>query len=182
VGFSAARLRTEAREAELNQALVDLSREDFLAGNFDLKSLFSLLFDRFYSEDVGSGSIQRRRAEEAPRSSAWGSARTLQHAVRDGFGFYRVFHATARVQDAEGNFITEWENGSRWVICDADARSLAHGSGMEESLGHRRTYSRVYHRRSHESLDDAYVGARAGGATDLRGIDFRSSIRSVRQK
>jgi len=25
----------EAREAELNQAIVDLSREDFLAGNFD---------------------------------------------------------------------------------------------------------------------------------------------------
>src|SRR5260370_42315344 len=50
VGFSAARLRAEAREAELNQAIVDLSREDFLAGNFDLKSLFSLLFDRFYSE------------------------------------------------------------------------------------------------------------------------------------
>ena len=52
VGFSAARLRAEARESELNQAIVDLSREDFLAGNFDLKSLFSLLFDRFYSEDL----------------------------------------------------------------------------------------------------------------------------------
>jgi hypothetical protein len=49
--FSAERLRAEAREAELNQAIVDLSREDFLAGNFDLKSLFSVLFDRFYSED-----------------------------------------------------------------------------------------------------------------------------------
>ena len=49
--FSAERLRAEAREPELNQAIVDLSREDFLAGNFDLKSLFSVLFDRFYSED-----------------------------------------------------------------------------------------------------------------------------------
>src|SRR5271168_1392659 len=49
--FSAERLRAEAHEAELNQAIVDLSREDFLAGNFDLKSLFSVLFDRFYSED-----------------------------------------------------------------------------------------------------------------------------------
>jgi hypothetical protein len=35
VGFSAASLRAEAREAELNQAIVDLTREDFLAGNFD---------------------------------------------------------------------------------------------------------------------------------------------------
>jgi hypothetical protein len=40
VGFSAARLRSEARESELNQVIVDLSREDFLAGNFDLKSPF----------------------------------------------------------------------------------------------------------------------------------------------
>jgi hypothetical protein len=51
VGFSSARLRAEAREAELNQAIVEVRREDFLAGNFDLKSLFSVLFDRFYSED-----------------------------------------------------------------------------------------------------------------------------------
>src|SRR6202035_5074630 len=43
VGFSAARLRAEAREVELNQAIADLSREEFLAGNFDLKSLFSRL-------------------------------------------------------------------------------------------------------------------------------------------
>jgi hypothetical protein len=40
VGFSAALLRAEACEAELNQAIVDLSREDFLAANFDLKAPF----------------------------------------------------------------------------------------------------------------------------------------------
>jgi hypothetical protein len=66
VWFSAARLRTEAREAELNQAIVELSREDFLAGNFDLKSVFSLLFDRFYSEDfvlwLGTGEVNGRTA------------------------------------------------------------------------------------------------------------------------
>src|SRR6266478_8648021 len=66
VGFSAVRLRAEAREAELNQAIMDLSREDFLAGNFDLKSLFSLLFDRYYSEDfvlwLGAGETTGRTA------------------------------------------------------------------------------------------------------------------------
>jgi hypothetical protein len=66
VGFSAARLRAEARESELNQAIVDLSREDFLAGNFDLKSLFSLLFNRFYGEDfvlwLGAGETNGRAA------------------------------------------------------------------------------------------------------------------------
>jgi hypothetical protein len=64
VGFSAARLRAEAREAELKQAIGDLSRENFLAGNFDLKSLFSQVFDRFYSEDfvqwLGAGEANGR--------------------------------------------------------------------------------------------------------------------------
>src|ERR1700729_2223030 len=52
VGFSAARFRAEAREAELNQAMMDLNREEFVTGVFDLKSLFSVLFDGFYSEDI----------------------------------------------------------------------------------------------------------------------------------
>ena len=30
----------ESREPELNQAIVEVSREDFLVGNFDLESLF----------------------------------------------------------------------------------------------------------------------------------------------
>ncbi len=71
VGFSAARLRAEAREAELNHAIVDLSREDFLAGNFDLKSLFSLLFDRFYSEDFVLWLGAEERMEGLLPSSAW---------------------------------------------------------------------------------------------------------------
>ena len=91
VGFSAARLRTEAREAELNQAIVDLSREDFLAGNFDLKSLFSLLFNRFYSEDfvlwLGAGETNGRTAVPAHGRRA----RTDQYAARDGSGFHRIF-------------------------------------------------------------------------------------------
>src|SRR5258708_11445485 len=41
----------ESREPELNQAIVDVSREDFLGGNFDLKSLFSLSVGGFYSDD-----------------------------------------------------------------------------------------------------------------------------------
>src|SRR5467141_1895008 len=41
----------ESSEPELNQAIVDVSREDFLVGNFDLKSLFSLSVGGFYSDD-----------------------------------------------------------------------------------------------------------------------------------
>jgi len=110
VGFSATRLRAEAREAELNQALVDLSREDFLAGNFDLKALFSLLFERFYSEDF----VLRLGTEDANgRSAAFQRMAEVLEPFNTlfemGLAFIESFRATAEVQDAEGNFITEWE-------------------------------------------------------------------------
>ena len=110
VGFSAARLRAEAREAELNQAIVDLSREDFLAGNFDLKFLFSLLFDRFYSEDLvlwlGTEETSGRSAAFQRMGEVLEPFNTL---FEMGLASIESFHATAKVQDAEGNFITEWE-------------------------------------------------------------------------
>jgi hypothetical protein len=110
VGFSAARLRAEAREAELNQALVDLSREDFLAGDFDLKSLFSLLFDRFYTEDLvlwlGAGEANGRTAAFQRMANVLEPINTL---LEMGLASIVSFRATASAQDAEGNFITDWE-------------------------------------------------------------------------
>src|SRR5712664_4582516 len=105
VGFSASLLRAEAREAELNQAIVDLSREDFLAGNFDLKSLFSLLFDRFYSEDLvlwlGTEETSGRSAAFQRMGEVLEPFNTL---FEMGLASIESFHATAKVQDAEGNF------------------------------------------------------------------------------
>jgi hypothetical protein len=110
VGFSAARLRAEAREAELNQAIVDLSREDFLAGNFDLKSLFSLLFDRFYSEDLvlwlGTGETSGRTAAFQRMADVLEPINTL---LEMGLASIVSFRPTEREQDTEGNFITDWE-------------------------------------------------------------------------
>ncbi len=110
VGFSAARLRAEAREAELNQAIMDLSREDFLAGNFDLKSLFSLLFDRFYSEDfvlwLGAGEANGRTSAFQRMADVLEPINTL---LEMGLASIMSFRATASAQDAEGNFITGWE-------------------------------------------------------------------------
>jgi hypothetical protein len=110
VGFSATRLRAEAREAELNQAIVDLSREDFLAGNFDLKALFSLSFERFYSEDfvllLGTEETNGRSAAFQRMAEVVEPFNTL---FEMGLAFIESFHATAEVQDAEGNFIAEWE-------------------------------------------------------------------------
>jgi len=100
----------EASEAELNQAIVDLSREDFLAGNFDLKALFSLLFERFYSEDLvlwlGTEETNGRSAAFRRMAEVLEPFNTL---FEMGLASIESFHATAKVRDAEGNFITEWE-------------------------------------------------------------------------
>ena len=109
VGFSAAGLRAEAREAELNQAIVDLSREDFLAGNFDLKSLFSALFDRFYSEDfvlwLGTEERNGRTAAFQRMADVLEPINTL---LEMGLASIVTFRPTASGQDTEGNFITDW--------------------------------------------------------------------------
>jgi hypothetical protein len=109
-GFSAARLRAEAREAELNQAIVDLSREDFLIGNFELKSLFSVLLDRFYSEDfvlwLGAAESNGKPAAFQRMASVLEPMYTL---LEMGLASIASFRATASAQDAEGNFATDWE-------------------------------------------------------------------------
>jgi hypothetical protein len=46
------RLRAEALEPELNAAILEIGREDFLLGNFDLQSLFSESLNRYYSDEV----------------------------------------------------------------------------------------------------------------------------------
>jgi hypothetical protein len=110
VGFSAARLRAEAREAELNQAIVDLSREDFLTGMFDLKALFSVLFDRFYSEDIVQwlGAVESNgRAAVFQRMAA--ALEPMHTLLEMGLASIASFRATASAQDAEGNFTTDWE-------------------------------------------------------------------------
>ncbi len=110
VEFSASRLRAEAREAELNHAIVELSREDFLAGNFDLKSLFSLQFDRFYSEDfvlwLGAGETNGRTAAFQRMADVLEPINTL---LEMGLASIVSFRATASAQDGEGSFITDWE-------------------------------------------------------------------------
>ena len=109
VGFRAGLHRAESREGELNQAIVDLSREDFLIGNFDLKSLFLLSFDQFYSDDC----VLWLGTEEAIGKTA-GFERMAEvlepffTLFEMGMAFVESFRITARLEDAEGNFITDW--------------------------------------------------------------------------
>jgi hypothetical protein len=89
---------------------VDLSREDFLAGSFDLRSLFSLLFARFYSEDfvfwLAAGEANGRTAAFQCMADVLEPIHTL---LEMGLASIALFRATANAQDAEGNFITDWE-------------------------------------------------------------------------
>ena len=109
VGFSAGLHRAESREGELNQAIVDLSREDFLVGNFDLKSLFSLSFERFYSDDfvlcLGTEEAIGKTAAFERMAEVLEPFFTL---FEMGMAFVESFRITARLEDAEGNFITDW--------------------------------------------------------------------------
>lgn len=110
VGFSAARLRAEARELELNQAIVDLSREDFLIGCFDLNSLFSLLFDRFYSEEfVLWLAAQEANGRTAAFQRMADVLEPINTLLETGMASIVSFRASASAQDAEGNSITDWE-------------------------------------------------------------------------
>ena len=46
------RVRRDALESELNDAMVELSDTDFLLANFDLQTLFLDSLGKYYSEDV----------------------------------------------------------------------------------------------------------------------------------
>ena len=100
----------ESREPELNQAIVDVSREDFLVGNFDLKSLFSLSVGGFYSDDcvlwLGTEEMIGKTAAFQRMASVLEPIYTL---FEMGMASVESFRATANSQDSVGNFITDWE-------------------------------------------------------------------------
>ena len=110
VGFSAGRLREEAREAELNQAIVDLSREDFLVGNFDLKSLFLLLLEWFYSDDFVLWFDTEELSGKYIAFRRMGDVLEPFHTLFEmGMAFVESFGVTASLEDGERNFVTDWE-------------------------------------------------------------------------
>lgn len=110
MGFSAGRLRAEAREAELNQAIVDLSREDFLVGNFDLKSVFLFMLERFYSDDFVLWFDTEELSGKYIAFRRMGDVLEPFHTLFEmGMAFVESFRVTASLEDGEGNFVTDWE-------------------------------------------------------------------------
>lgn len=140
VGFSAASLRAEAREAQLNHAIVELSREDFLAGNFDLNSPFSLLFDRFYSEDfvlwLGAGVTDGRTPAFQRIADVLEPINTL---LEMGMASVASFRVTA---SALSTVLTSQLPVSRWhdqigdpTLADAILDRLVHNAHRIEMRG-----------------------------------------------
>jgi hypothetical protein len=110
VGFSARRLRAEALEPELNAAILEIGKEDFLLANFDLQSLFSESLTHYYSDEVvlwlGTELTNGKKA------AFQGLADVLEpvHTVLEmGVGCVDVFRVVSSFQDSQGDLISEWE-------------------------------------------------------------------------
>jgi hypothetical protein len=110
VGFSATRLRAEALEPELNAAILEIDREDFLLGNFDLQSLFSESLNRYYSDEavlwLGGELTNGKQAAFQRLADVLEPVHTV---LEMGLGCVDVFRVVSSFQDSQGDFISEWE-------------------------------------------------------------------------
>ena len=118
----------ESREPELNQAIVDVSREDFLVGNFDLKSLFSLSVGGFYSDYcvlwLGTEEMVGKTAAFQRMASMVEPIYTL---FEMGMGFRRIISRNREFTRQRGEFHYRLGGGSRKDAVDQHHLSLAHG-------------------------------------------------------
>ena len=110
VGFSATRLRAEALEPELNAAILEIGKENFLLENFDLQSLFSESLNRYYSDEVvlwfGSELIKGKQAAFQRLADVLEPVHTV---LEVGVGCVDVFRVVSSFQDSQGDLISEWE-------------------------------------------------------------------------
>jgi hypothetical protein len=109
VGFSPARLRAEALEAELNAAILEIGKEDFLLENFDLQSLFYKV-NRCYSDEavlwLGTELTNGKQAAFQRLAEALEPVHTV---LEMGVGCVDVFRVVSSFQDSQGDLISEWE-------------------------------------------------------------------------
>jgi len=110
VGFSATRLRAEALEPELNAAVLEVGKQDFLLGNFDLQSLFSESLNRYYSDEVvlwlGTELTNGKQAAFQRLAEVLEPVHTV---LEMGVGCVDVFRVVSSFQDSQGDLISEWE-------------------------------------------------------------------------
>jgi len=110
VCFSATPLRDQALEPELNAAILEIGKEDFLLENFDLKSLFSESLNRYYSDEVvlwlGTELTNGKHTAFQRLADVLEPVHTV---LEMGVGCVDVFRVVSSFQDSQGDLISEWE-------------------------------------------------------------------------
>src|SRR6266478_3173551 len=143
VGFGAIRLRAEALEPELNAAILEIGKEDFLLENFDLQSLFSESLNRYYSDEVvlwlGTELTNGKQAAFQRLADVLEPVHTV---LEMGVGCVDVFRVVSSFQDSQGDLVSECEAVSGGSLLDRGCHSLAHGPCLETTGRHRRTNRR----------------------------------------
>ena len=110
VGFSGIRLRAEALEPELNAAILEIGKEDFLLENFDLKSLFSESLNRYYSDEVVLWlGTELTNGKQAAFQRLADLLEPVHTVLEMGLGCVDIFRVVSSFQDSQGDFISEWE-------------------------------------------------------------------------
>ena len=110
VGFSGIQLRAEALESELNAVILEIGKEDFLLGNFDLQSLFSESLNRYYSDEVVLWlGTQLTNGKQAAFQRLADTLEWVHTVLEMGLGCVDVFRVVSSFQDCQGDFIAEWE-------------------------------------------------------------------------
>lgn len=110
VGFSASRLRAEALEHELNAAILEIGKGDFLLDNFDLQSLFAESLKRYYSDDVVLWlGTELTHGKQAAFQRLADTLEPLHTVLEMGVGCVDVFGVVSSFQDSQGDLISEWE-------------------------------------------------------------------------
>jgi len=110
VGFNPTRLRAEALEPELNAAVLEIGKEDFLLENFDLHSLFSESLSRYYSDEVVLWlGTELTNGKQAAFQRLADMLEPVHTFLEMGVGCVAGFRVASNFQDSQGYFISEWE-------------------------------------------------------------------------
>ena len=110
VGFSATQLRAEALEPELNAAVLEVGKQDFLLADFDLKSLFSESLSRYYSDEVVLWlETELTNGKQAAFQRLADVLEPVHTVLEMGVGCVDVLRVVSSFQNSQGDLISEWE-------------------------------------------------------------------------
>jgi len=135
-----------ALETELNAAILEIGKEDFLLENFDLQSLFSESLNRYYSDEV-----------------------VLWLGTELTNGKQAAFQRLADVLEPVHTVLEMGVGSGPWrTLLDRGCHSLVHGPCLETTGRHRRTNRGPGVGGPERELDVENVDADPGGKPHFR--------------